>query len=121
MKYSWAPLFCILLIAGCGKGVLPESPLHPLPKEQCLPQPVADAGPDQFIVIGFNLPTAVIIGTPAVAGMSYSWNNGALTAQQIVSPKVSTKYTLTAMNSCGAAKSSVMVRVYSESNHKEIK
>lgn len=53
------------------------------------PVPVADAGPNQFIVSGGN---AVLT---ASGGNSYLWSTGATTPQITVSPTVTTSYTVT--------------------------
>ncbi len=75
---------------------------------QCSPQAVADAGPDQTI----NEGNSVQIGTPALAGHSYSWSPGGATSAQItVSPTVTTSYTVTATTSCGSAQDTVTVTV----------
>ena len=53
------------------------------------PVPIADAGPNQFIVSGGN---AVLT---ASGGSSYVWSTGATTPQITVSPTVTTTYTVT--------------------------
>ncbi|MCP3964482.1 MAG: exo-alpha-sialidase, partial [bacterium] len=74
----------------------------------CTPQPIADAGPD----VQINEGNSTTIGTPAQAGHTYSWSpGGATTAQVLVSPTVTTTYTVTATTSCGSAQDSVEVTV----------
>jgi hypothetical protein len=69
---------------------------------------VADAGPDQAICPGGS----VQIGTPAVAGRTYSWSpGGATTAQITVSPSSTTIYTLTVSTACNQASDDVTVTV----------
>jgi len=58
----------------------------------------------------------VQIGTPMLAGHTYSWSPAAdlespLTAQTLACPKKSTVYTVTATTQCGKATSTVKVRV----------
>lgn len=73
-----------------------------------LPPAVVDAGPAAGICVGGS----VQIGTPAVAGQTYSWNpGGATTAQVNVSPAVTTIYTVTATNRCDSAQDTVTVTV----------
>lgn len=75
---------------------------------QCEPQPIVDAGPDLTVCPG----QAVTIGTPARAGHSYAWSPGGQTSAQIVvSPAVTTTYTLTATTACGSQQDSVTVFV----------
>ncbi len=74
----------------------------------CLPVAVADAGPDQVINDG----DSTTIGTPALAGHTYSWSpGGATTAEVLVSPSVTTVYTVTATTSCGSNNDPVTVTV----------
>ncbi len=76
----------------------------------CQPNPIADAGPDKSICAG----DSTTIGTPALAGHSYSWSpGGATTAQVTVSPSSTTTYTVTATTACGSAQDSVTVTVNS--------
>jgi len=78
------------------------------PECDCSPQAVADAGPDQSICLG----DSATIGTPALAGHSYSWSPGGQTTAQItVSPTTTTTYTVTATTVCGSAQDSVTVTV----------
>lgn len=74
----------------------------------CSPSPVANAGPDQSICPG----QSVTIGTPAVAGNTYSWSPGGQTTAQVsVSPAATTTFTVTANTTCGSASDSVVVNV----------
>ncbi|MEM7481793.1 MAG: M36 family metallopeptidase [Acidobacteriota bacterium] len=74
----------------------------------CQPSAVADAGPDQSICLG----DSATVGTPALAGHSYSWApGGQSTAQISVSPSTSTTYTVTATTTCGSAQDSATVTV----------
>jgi len=78
------------------------------PECDCSPQAVADAGPDQSICLG----DSATVGTPALAGHSYSWSPGGQTTAQItVSPAVTTTYTVTATTACGSAMDSATVTV----------
>jgi len=78
------------------------------------PLPIANAGPDKTICMG----DSTIIGTPAIAGNTYSWSpiaglNSSVDAQPHASPVVPTKYILTVTNtafSCTNA-DTVMVNV----------
>jgi len=63
------------------------------------PLPVADAGPDRTICMN----DSTIIGTPAIAGNTYSWSpvaglNSGIDAQPHASPVIPTKYVLTVTN-----------------------
>jgi hypothetical protein len=103
-------LFALLLASCGGQGHVVSG---------CKPVPIADAGPAQAIVIGLNLPKAVQLGTPAIAGMSYAWTpseglSNPAVAQPIASPARSMTYVLTATNECGYARSQVAVSVYAE-------
>lgn len=81
---------------------------RPACSSTCVPQAIADAGPDQNITAG----QSVTIGTPARSGHTYSWTpGGATTAQITVSPTVTTTYTVTASTSCGSTTDSVTVTV----------
>ncbi len=74
----------------------------------CTPAAVADAGADRSISEG----NSTTIGTPALAGHTYSWSpGGASTAEVLVSPTSTTTYTVTATTSCGSAQDSVTVTV----------
>ena len=74
----------------------------------CTPQAIADAGPDRTVDEG----DSTTLGTPAQAGHTYSWSpGGATTAEVVVSPAVTTTYTVTATTSCGSAQDSVTVTV----------
>jgi hypothetical protein len=74
----------------------------------CTPTAVADAGPDRTIAAG----DSTTIGTPALAGHTYSWSpGGATTAEVTVSPAATTTYTVTATTTCGSASDSVVVTV----------
>ena len=74
----------------------------------CSPQATADAGADRTITEG----QSTTIGTPALAGHTYSWSpGGATTAEVTVSPTTTTTYTVTATNSCGPRSDSVTVTV----------
>ncbi|MEO5641935.1 MAG: gliding motility-associated C-terminal domain-containing protein [Bacteroidia bacterium] len=66
------------------------------------PLPVANAGADQTSCSG----DSVMIGTPTVAGTTYSWSpttglSSSTVAQPMASPAVSTTYTLTITNAAG--------------------
>ena len=70
--------------------------------------PVADAGLDQIICQG----DTVQIGTPQLAGHSYSWSpEGGNVAQPDVSPTQTTTYTVTATTDCASKQDSVTVFV----------
>lgn len=76
--------------------------------DDCMPQPVADAGPDRTICLGEE----TTLGTPALAGHTYSWSpGGATTAQVTVSPAATTPYTVTATTACRSVPDTVMVAV----------
>jgi trimeric autotransporter adhesin len=74
----------------------------------CTPTATANAGPDRSIGAGGS----TTIGTPALAGHTYSWSPGGQTAAEItVSPASTTTYTVTATTACGSANDSVTVTV----------
>jgi hypothetical protein len=88
-------------------------------KSACQPQPKADAGPEKTVILAEGLAKTVTIGSPAQADTTYEWSpkeglSDPHAARPRVSPKRSTTYTVTATTKCGAAKSSVAVRVYKE-------
>ena len=86
----------------------PATAQHAIELFKPLPPAVVDAGPAVGICVGGS----VQIGTPAVAGQTYSWNpGGATTAQVNVSPAVTTIYTVTATNRCDSAQDTVTVTV----------
>ncbi len=94
MKY----LFALLLIVSCGHNDVPV----PVPVPTPTPNPVA---------------SSARIGTSALEGMSYSWDNSDSLdnpniAQPKASPKKSTLYTVSVKSVCGTATSSVMVKVF---------
>lgn len=89
-------LLILFILVGCGKSQEPSPSPVPTPK------PVV---------------SSVQIGTPAVSGMSYSWDNAdslddAHLAQPKAFPKKSTLYTVTAKTPCGTATSTVTVKVF---------
>lgn len=91
-------LVSILVVSCGGKDDVPapvETPVGP--------------GPVKFF--------RVKIGTPAKAGMSYSWFpadslDNANVAQPMASPKKTTTYTVTATSKCGQASSHMVVKVF---------
>lgn len=116
-----------LVIGACSSSSpTPPSPPGPVPpnpnppKPGCIPEPKADAGPDQYIVLGLSMSPYATIGTsPTVNGQSYAWSpvvgislpSEAIT---IAEPSKTTKYVLTATNACGSSVSQVTVHVLSE-------
>ena len=69
---------------------------------------VADAGPNVAICAG----GVAHLGTPPIAGQTYSWSpGGATTAQIDVSPLVTTDYTVTAKTSCATKTDVVTVSI----------
>ncbi len=69
--------------------------------------PVADAGTDQMLCGGTN--GSVTIGTPALAGYSYSWSpsaglNNPTAAQPVASPSSTTDYIVTVTGAGGCVK-----------------
>ena len=117
-------LICMVsmaLVLACGKKDDNKPVVDPVqtPVVECTPKPVADAGPDQSIVVGFNLPNFVRIGTPAVVGSTYSWTpvyglDDPTKAQPLSTAQQKTEYTLTVTNKCGTASSKVLVHVFIE-------
>lgn len=88
---------------------------------------VASCGGEDDVVPTPNHPTKkkVRIGTPALAGMSYSWYptdslDNPLVAQPMASPTKTTVYTVTATSKCGSASSQMTVRVYKTSPDGEL-
>ena len=79
------------------------------------PMPVADAGPDRLLCGGTA--TQAVIGTPAVAGLTYSWSpaaglSNASIAEPTASPTTSTTYILTVTGTGGCIdKDTVVVNV----------
>ncbi len=76
------------------------------------PAPVANAGPDQNACNG----DSVQIGTPAVAGNTYSWSpatglSSSTVAQPMASPALTTSYTLTVTNTASGCQSTDVVVV----------
>lgn len=93
----------LFLLAACGKNPEPGPAPVPVPT----PTPVS---------------SSVQIGTSALPGMSYSWDNSdsldnPKIAQPVASPKKSTLYTVTVKTECGTATSSVMVKVFQKDAH----
>lgn len=85
----------------------------------CQPQPVADAGPDQNLILGLGLPKFVGVGSTAAAGSTYMWSpaeglSDPAVAQPYAFPRKTTEYKVTAVNKCGATSDSVTVTVYAE-------
>lgn len=77
-----------------------------------LPAPVANAGPNKSDCFG----DSVSIGTPATAGVNYSWSpitglSSSTVAQPNASPAITTTYTLTASNSCGSSTNTVVITI----------
>lgn len=68
--------------------------------------PVANAGVDKTILVGNS---ATIGG--ASSGTSYSWSNGATTQTIVVSPTITSTYTLIVSGQCGSDTDSVTVVV----------
>ncbi len=86
----------------------PETAQHEVSLFKPVTLPTVDAGEAVAICIG----EIAHLGSPAVAGQTYSWSpGGATTAQIDVSPGSTTVYTLTAANSCATAQDSVTVTV----------
>jgi hypothetical protein len=90
--------------------------------ENPCPPPIADGGPDKTILQIPGTPQAVKIGTPAIAGQTYSWSpadnlDHSDIAQPIAKPQKTTVYTVTVKNSCATVSSKVTVRVYADTNH----
>lgn len=70
-------------------------------------------------------PGKVLIGTPALAGMNYSWLpvdglSDPYVAQPFAAPEKSTTYTLTVTSPCGSATSNVRVRVFQKDEAGEL-
>lgn len=89
-------------------------------KPMCTPQPKADAGPMQNIIMAVGHSHQATIGTAALPDTSYTWlpsegvvSGGGL-AQAVVSPAKTTTYTVTAVTKCGKAVSTVAVHVFNK-------
>jgi len=92
---------------GANYVVYNSSPTPPPPP--CQPLPKADGGPDKVKKLWHSNP---VIGTPAIAGQTYKWFNGAgaqvgYTAQIQVGPGT---YYLQVSTACGTATDSVTVK-----------
>lgn len=105
MKLFLSFLF-LILIAGCGDVVQPVNPVTPTPVE-----PIDPPTPDPV--------KRVQIGTPALAGMNYSWfcpNDAVLSDKTVAQPFVqvfkTTICTVTVTSKCGQATSNVTIRAY---------
>ncbi len=100
---------------GCGNSDT-NNPDKPNPNCQI---PVATTGPDMDLIYGFSFPKSVKLGAPAKEGVTYSWSpasflSDATKADPIATPQCTTKYTLTAANSCGKNSASVTIHVFVE-------
>lgn len=88
-------------------------------KPKCEPQAVADAGAEMWITLDPSLPGSAKLGTPAVAGMTYSWSPEAglddpTKAQPIYTPPAGAKtstFAVKVTSPCSVAQSSVIVHV----------
>jgi hypothetical protein len=101
-------------LASCGKDSA-ESGIIP----GCHPAPVADAGEDQVLILGFGLSDEVELGSVGHPGMTYEWSpsdtlDDPKSPQPYATPLVTTTYLLTARNQCGYASAKVTVRVYEQ-------
>lgn len=100
-KLFWLLIITVFLVR-CGNDPSPVKPVNPVTPA---PTPI----PEKVV--------RVKIGTPGLAGMTYSWfpkdslDNPEI-AEPSASPKKTTTYTVTASSKCGQSSSNVVVRVY---------
>lgn len=128
-KVFWFSAVFIIFVAlvylvGCGKEIIYiNSDGKPVNPGECLPKPVADAGPDMYIAHGEGAPIAdeAQIGTKLPEGLTATWEpaddlSDPHAAQPIASPERTTLYTLTVRSpKCGTeAKSAMTVHVLKE-------
>jgi hypothetical protein len=71
--------------------------------------PVASAGPDQLKYRGYGPTSVTLVGyaNNSMGPYTYAWSNGATTKNIVVSPNVTTNYTLTVTDARGCTKSDV--------------
>lgn len=111
-----AALVLAIAFVGCDdqRQSISDEPTHVIP--DCNPQPVADAGGDQYIVVKPDMSDFVYIGMPKEPDTEYEWSpkdhlDSPKNSVTVAQPKETTVYTLTAKNKCGVVKSSVTVHV----------
>ena len=72
------------------------------------PLPIVNAGPDVSVCLGVNT-TLNAGGSTGVLPLSYAWNNGVNTPSQIITPAITTTYTVTVTAGNGCTSSDQVV------------
>lgn len=118
-SFILATLFTVFVLSSCQEGPVNSPDVVVDSDPTCSPQPVSNAGSDQYIVIKPDMPNEAFIGMAPAVDTTYGWEpttglSDPMSSQTGARPEKTTSYILTSTTKCGTAKSAVTVHILKE-------